>query len=194
MIVVENVVLTDEVMDEYFVCDLLKCQGACCEEGDLGAPLTEEETKLLPRLYAQLKPFLTPEGIAAIEQQGFFVKDEEGDFSTPTVGKRACAYAVRDEKGWLKCGIELAYQKKAIDFQKPISCHLYPLRIAQYEQYYTVNYHRWHICNSGCQLGKSLQVPLYEFLKEALIRKYGETWYRQLVAEIHQRQKERTLE
>ncbi|GAB4329503.1 MAG: DUF3109 family protein [Flammeovirgaceae bacterium] len=190
MIVIDKVILTDDIMDEFFVCDLQRCKGACCEEGDLGAPLEESELEIIQKIYPKVKRFLTPEGIQEIESQGFFVKDEEGDFSTPTIGKGACAYSIRDEKGVLKCGIEYAWAEGEITFKKPISCHLYPLRTKQYEQYEAVNYHQWNICSPACQLGTSLKIPLYVFLKEPLERKYGKEWYLKLVEEINWRKKE----
>ncbi|MDN4164943.1 DUF3109 family protein [Cytophagales bacterium LB-30] len=184
MIIVGKAIISDDIKEQFFVCDLTKCKGACCEEGDLGAPLTEEELPILEEIYEKVKPYLMPEGIKAIEQQGKYIKDWEGDFSTPTVDGRHCAYANYDEKGILKCGIEQAKLDGKIDFQKPISCHLYPIRIKAYDDFDAVNYHRWQICDPACHLGDSLKVPLYKFLREPLIRKYGEAWYAELVEQI----------
>ena len=111
--------------------------------------------------------------------------DADGDKVTPTLGaNRECAYALYDDRGILKCGIEQAYLDGKISWKKPISCHLYPIRVTKYDQYDALNYNRWHICDPACQLGKSLQVPLYTFLKEALVRKYGAAWYAELVEDI----------
>lgn len=184
MYVVQHVYISDDVVDEKFVCDLSKCKGGCCVEGDFGAPLEAEEMLLLEKLLPQIKPYLSPEGIQAIEKQGAFIRDEEGDFSTPTIQNRECAYAVYDTQGILKCGIEQAYRAGKIDFPKPISCHLYPIRITRYEQFEALNYERWNICAPACQHGDALKVPIYKFLKEALTRKYGELWYKELVAVI----------
>jgi hypothetical protein len=184
MILIEHTVISDDIKDEFFVCDLEKCKGACCVEGDLGAPLEEDELPIMHEIYESVKPYLSAAGIAAIEAQGVYIKDHEGDYSTPTIGGRECAYAIYDENKVLKCGIEQAYLDGKISYKKPISCHLYPIRITKYDDYDALNYDRWHICQAACALGKRLGVPVYEFLKEALIRKYGEAWYEQLVTEI----------
>jgi len=183
MIVIENVVVSEDIADKYFVCNLQKCKGACCVEGDLGAPLEVDELKTIEAIYEKVAPYLTEEGRKAISEQGLYIKDWEDDFSTPTINGRECAYAVW-EKGILKCGFEKAFYDKKTDFKKPISCHLYPIRITPYEQYDAVNYDRWHICNDACQHGVDLGIPLYKFLKEPLERKYGMEWYDALVKKI----------
>jgi hypothetical protein len=185
MILVGDVVLSDDIKENFFVCDLEACKGACCVEGDSGAPLEDEETKILEDIYPLVKDYITAEGRAVIEAQGTWVIDADGDKVTPTLGaNRECAYALYDERGILKCGIEQAYLAGKTSWKKPISCHLYPIRVTKYDQYDALNYNRWHICDPACQLGKSLQVPLYRFLKEALVRKYGEAWYAELVEDI----------
>jgi hypothetical protein len=184
MILIDNTVISDDVKEQLFVCDLEKCKGACCVEGDLGAPLEKGEMETLDKIYQKVKPYLSKEGIAAIEKQGTYLLDEEGDFSTPTLDGKECAYAVYDKKGILKCGIEQAYNDGKIKFKKPISCHLYPIRITKYDHYDAINYDRWHICSPACTLGSKLGVSIYKFLKEPLIRKYGEQWYNELVREI----------
>jgi hypothetical protein len=181
MIKVGEILVSDDVAKKEFVCNLEKCKGACCVEGDYGAPLEEDELEILKKIYPKVKPYLTPEGIAAIEEQGTHVLDPDGDYSTPTIGGRECAYAHYDTKGVLKCGIEEAYNDGKVKWKKPISCHLYPIRITKKKEFEAVNYHKWHICSAACTLGKELQVPLYKFLKDPLIRKYGEAWYKQLV-------------
>jgi hypothetical protein len=137
-----------------------------------------------------VKPYLSPEGLAVIEKEGTYVKDWEGDFSTPVIEGRECAFALYDDKGILKCGIEQAYFDGKISWRKPISCHLYPIRISKYDQYDALNYDRWHICSDACSHGEQLGVELYKFLKEPLIRKYGEAWYQELLEEIKDRQEE----
>lgn len=188
MILINDTVVSDDIAEQHFVCDLLKCKGACCVEGDLGAPLETDELKALEEVYEAVKPYLSAEGIRAIEEQGLYIKDWEGDFSTPTINDRECAYAIYDARGILKCGIEQAYFDKKISFRKPISCHLYPIRITKYEQYDALNYDRWHICSDACTHGEALKVPVYRFLKEPLIRAYGEEWYEELEKEIKDRQ------
>ena len=184
MIVIGETVLSDDIKDNFFVCNLEKCKGACCVEGDLGAPLEEHELIQLEEAYPEVEPYLSKAGKKAINKQGKFIRDYEGDFSTPTIKGKECAYAIYDEKGVLKCGIEQAYLDKKITFKKPISCHLYPIRITKYDTYEALNYDRWSICSPACSFGKELNVPLYKFLKEALVRKYGEEWYAELVAQI----------
>jgi hypothetical protein len=133
----------------------------------------------------QVKPYLTADGLAAIAEQGPYILDEDGDYSTPTIKGKECAYAHYNEQGILKCGIEQAYLDGEITYLKPISCHLYPIRITKNKKgFEAVNYHKWSICSAACSLGKSLQVPLYKFLKDPLIRKYGEGWYEELVVKI----------
>jgi hypothetical protein len=186
MILIENTVISDDIADQFFVCDLIKCKGACCVEGDLGAPLELEELAILEKEYENIKPYLSKAGIKAIDEQGLYIKDWEDDYSTTTVNDKECAYALWDEKGILKCGIEQAFFDGKTSFRKPISCHLYPIRIAKHDHYDALNYDRWHICSDACTHGKKLGVELYKFLKEPLIRKYGENWYNQLVVEIEE--------
>lgn len=180
MIEVGNVILSDDIKDEFFVCNLESCKGACCVEGDLGAPLTEEELDIMDSIQSAVLPYLSLKGAHEIENQGAYILDEEGDYSTPTIDNKECAYAIYDERGILKCGIEQAYLDKKIDFKKPISCHLYPIRISSYNSFDAVNYDKWHICKAACSNGKELGVPVYKFLKEPLIRMYGEEWYKEL--------------
>ncbi|MBK6977232.1 MAG: DUF3109 family protein [Cytophagaceae bacterium] len=184
MILIDDTCISDDVAEQFFVCNLEKCKGACCVEGDLGAPLEGVELQVLEEIYEKVKPYLSKEGIEAIEAQGKYIKDWEGDYSTTTIDEKECAYAIYDENKVLKCGIEQAYNDGVIDFKKPISCHLYPIRITKYEHYNAINYDRWSICSDACSLGEKLGVPVYQFLKEPLIRAYGEEWYQQLEQEI----------
>lgn len=184
MIVIDRTIISDDIKENFFVCNLQKCKGACCVEGDLGAPLEKEELEILEKIYPQVKPYLSAEGQAVIEKEGTWIKDWEDDYSTPTIGDRECAYAIYDEKGILKCGIEQANRDGKIDFKKPISCHMYPIRVTKYEEYDALNYDRWSICSDACTLGGELKVPIYKFLKEPLVRKYGQAWYDELVRQI----------
>jgi hypothetical protein len=180
MLELDHTLISDDLKTAFFVCDLSKCKGACCVEGDLGAPLEDQELEIMDAIYPEVAPFLSDAGNRAISEQGTYIKDYEGDYSTPTVDGEECAYAIYDADGVLKCGIEEAYHQGKIDFQKPLSCHLYPVRITSYQHYDAVNYDQWRICDPACDLGKSLQMPLYRFLKAPLVRKYGEQWYRRL--------------
>ncbi|MDY3520969.1 DUF3109 family protein [Riemerella anatipestifer] len=180
MIQIEDKLISEDLFSEEFVCNLSKCKGACCIEGDAGAPLEQSEVKILGDIYPKIKSYLRPEGIKAIEEQGTSVEDFEGDLVTPLIDNRDCAYVIFDENGITKCGIEKAYEEGAIDWQKPISCHLYPIRITEYSTFTAFNYHEWKICSDACALGKELKVPVYKFLKTPLIRKYGEGFYQTL--------------
>ena len=184
MFQIEKTLVSEEILENDFVCNLNACKGACCVEGDLGAPLEEHELAELEGAYEAVKPYLSEEGIKAIEKEGLYIKDFEGDYSTTTIGGKECAFAIYDEKGILKCGIEQAYFDGKTTFRKPVSCHLYPIRITKYDHYDALNYDRWDICSAACALGDKLGVPVYKFLKEALIRKYGEAWYEELCREI----------
>jgi Protein of unknown function (DUF3109) len=186
MIVLQNTVISDDIKDKFFVCNLEKCKGACCVEGDLGAPLEEDELQVLADNYEQIKPYLSEAGRQAIDEQGLYIKDWEGDFSTTTIGNRECAYAIYDDNLTLKCGIEQAYLDGKISWKKPISCHLYPIRITKYEGFEALNYDKWHICNPACSFGADLGVRVYQFLKEPLIRKYGAEWYQELEELVEQ--------
>jgi len=183
MILIDNTCISDDVADRFFVCNLDKCKGACCVEGDSGAPLDENELPILSDIYEKVAPYLTEDGKEAIRKQGVYTTDWDGDYVTPIIEGRECAYAFYDQNNVLKCGIEAAYYDGKTDYKKPISCHLYPIRVTKYEQYHALNYHRWDICSDACALGAQLGVPLYEFLKEPLIRAYGERWYEELVRE-----------
>ncbi|RDC63003.1 DUF3109 family protein [Adhaeribacter pallidiroseus] len=180
MIVLQHTVVSDDLKDKFFVCNLDKCKGACCVEGDLGAPLEEEELTILKENYEVIKPYLSLDGQKAIAEQGLYIKDWEGDFSTTTIGNRECAYAIYDANLTLKCGIEQAYLAGKITWRKPISCHLYPIRITKYDGFEALNYDKWQICNAACNFGQDLGVRVYQFLKEPLIRKYGAEWYQEL--------------
>ena len=184
MIILDNTVLSDDIKEKHFVCDLNKCKGACCVEGDLGAPLEEDELQKLEGVLDVVKPYLSKEGLEVIAKEGSYILDEEGDYSTTTIGGKECAFAIYDENKILKCGIEKAYLDGKTDWQKPVSCHLYPIRITKYEHYDALNYDRWDICSDACDLGKELKVPVYKFLKGPLTRKYGEEWYADLEKEI----------
>jgi hypothetical protein len=180
MIEVGNVLVHEDVIRENFVCNLKKCKGACCLEGDSGAPLNHDELHILDEIYPKVKPFMTAKGIATIEENGTYVTDFEGDYTTPCVDtNKECAYVIW-ENGITKCAIEKAYEYGAINWKKPISCHLYPIRITKYPEFDVLNYDRWSICSPACSFGNELKVHVHEFLKEPLIRKFGEEWYKEL--------------
>ena len=190
MIQIDDKLISEDLFSEEFVCNLAKCKGICCVEGDAGAPLDEDETHILDEIYPKIKPYLRPEGIQAIEEQGTYTLDFEGDLVTPLVNNAECAYVIFDEKGYTKCAIEKAYEDGVINWQKPISCHLYPIRITEYSNFSAINYHEWNICSDACTLGKELGVKVYQFLKKPLIRKYGEKFYQTLSEAAEEWEKE----
>ncbi len=178
MIAIDNVLLSDQVVEEQFVCDLNSCKGGCCVDGDCGAPLTQEETVIIASVYPRIKSYLKPEYIAEIEKQGTHTMDDEFGYVTPAVNGGICVYAYTDELGIVKCTFEKAWKEGKIAFRKPISCHLYPIRVKQMDGYEAVNYEpRKTLCKPACKLGKQLKVPVYQFLKESIARKYGEEFY-----------------
>jgi len=185
MIEIGKTLISDDVVEEAFVCDLHKCKGACCVEGDLGAPVLEEELTEIEEVIDLVKPYLSKEAIDVLEKEGGYLLDEDGDYSTTTIDNKECAFAFYDERKILKCSIEQVHKEGKTDFKKPISCHLYPIRITKLPEFEALNYDRWHICAPACDLGKELKVPVYKFLKEPLIRKFGEDWYDELEEEVN---------
>lgn len=183
MIAIGETLISEDIFDKKFVCDLNACKGECCVAGDSGAPLDKSELAILDKIYPKVKPYMNEKGIAAVDKQGSYVLDSDGDYTTTLVSEGAeCAFVFFDEQNIAKCAIEQAYLEGKIDWKKPISCHLYPIRITDYKAYEAVNYHSWHICKPACECGKQLNVPVFKFLKEPLIRKYGKDWYEELDA------------
>ncbi|MFV8225494.1 DUF3109 family protein [Christiangramia aquimixticola] len=172
--------VSEEIIKNDFLCNLSACKGACCIDGEAGAPVEPEEREIMERIYPKVKPYLRKEGIEAIEAQGVYITRENGEIETPLINEADCAYVTFDDKGTALCAIEEAYNQGDIDWKKPVSCHLYPVRIQEYSTFSAVNYHRWEICDDACSLGAELQVPIYKFVKEALVRKFGEDWYKEL--------------
>ncbi len=181
MIQIQDKIVSLQVVEEQFLCNLNACKGACCWEGDSGAPLEKEELEILEEIYDKVKPYLSSNGQKVIEENGTSVfYKTENEYGTPLINNGPCAYMTYDEAGIAQCGIEQAWADGVIAFKKPISCHLYPIRISEYESFEAVNYDEWDICKAACALGKKNKLPVYQFLKEPLIRKYGESFYEEL--------------
>lgn len=180
MIQIGDTIISLDVLERKFYCDLKACLGVCCVAGDSGAPLEEEEKQEIVANYPRFRQFMKPEGIQVVETQGFTTIDIEGDLVTPLIDGKECAYAI-EEGGSCWCAIEKAWFEGLSTFRKPISCHLYPIRVTKYRNYEAVNYDQWQICVGGRIKGEQEGMPVYRFLKDALIRKYGEEWYEQLV-------------
>jgi hypothetical protein len=185
MIAVGHTLVSDDIAEKKFVCNLARCKGECCVAGDMGAPLDNDEATKIQDDYERIRPYMRPEGIDAVSRQGFFIVDPvDGELTTPLVDDKECAFVVFDAAGIASCAIEKAWQDGQTDFQKPVSCHLYPIRIQPYDGFDALNYHEWDVCAPACSLGKELSVPVYRFLKDALTRKYGQAWYDELAETI----------
>ena len=180
MVEIGRTILSRDIFEKHFLCDLLKCKGACCIEGDSGAPLTEDEAKLVEEEYKNFSQYLPEKHKQKIKKQGFSIIDSDGDLVTPLVNNRQCAYSFYDQRSILKCSIEKAFFEGKTNFRKPVSCHLFPIRITEYKRFDAVNYQELDICKPGVKCGEANQLPLYKFLKEPLIRKYGQEWYKEV--------------
>lgn len=180
--------LSEELFEKRFVCDLNACKGACCEQGDSGAPLEPEEARLIKKHYKQIEPYMTERGREAVKKQGTSMVDTDGELVTPLVQEYAeCVYAKKEVTGTWKCGIENAWRDGKIPVRKPISCHLYPIRVKKLNKIpgearggEALNYDTWPICKPACECGAKLDVPVFRFLKDSLVRKYGAQWYDEL--------------
>jgi hypothetical protein len=185
MLIIQDKLVSDELVEEHFICNLDKCKGACCWEGDMGAPLEEAEKAILDEIYPKVRPFLTEEGQKMIDSAGCYeyFAEMEG-YGAKLLPDGKCAFLTFNTEGVGQCGIEQAWKAGAVDFQKPISCHLYPVRVSTNEivGFESLNYDRWEICSAACQLGKKHKMPIYEFVKNALVRKYGVDFYDELTA------------
>ncbi|MBC7383536.1 MAG: DUF3109 family protein [Bacteroidia bacterium] len=182
MIIIGNTLVSEELLDYNFICNLHACKGACCIEGDLGAPVLPEEKVKIEEEYEKMKPFLTETSKLAIEKNGICETDEDNDWVTTCLPTGECNFVKRNEQGILMCGMEQAFIAGATNFRKPISCYLYPIRVTQVGEYEALNYSRWDICSAACVLGDKEKVAIYKFLKAPLILKYGEVWYAELEA------------
>ncbi|HML63216.1 MAG TPA: DUF3109 family protein [Dysgonomonas sp.] len=181
MFQIGDAIVASDIIEENFLCDLSACMGECCVEGDAGAPLEEDEVKIIEDLLSEVWDDLSPAAQAVIKEHGVAYRDHDGDMVTSIVNGKDCVFTYYDEKGICKCTIEKAYREGRTNFYKPISCHLYPIRLQKYKDFTAVNYHRWSICKAAVLLGKKEGLKVYEFLKEPLIRRFGEDWYNELV-------------
>ena len=182
MIEIDDKIVSADLLRECFACDLSQCKGICCVEGNAGAPLDIEEVDTLEAEYPNYKPYMTPAGIEAVERQGFMVVDQDGDYTTPLVDDAECAYAY-EENGVTLCAIEKAWAEGRTRFRKPISCHLYPIRLVRFSNGTVgLNYHRWSVCAAARECGKKLGVPVYKALKEPIVRRFGAAFYTALEA------------
>ena len=180
LVEIEDKIVSTQIFERQFVCDLSACKGACCIEGNGGAPVTKEEVEIIEGHLDKILPFMRPEGIEAIEAQGVVYEDDDFEPATTLVNGKECAFVYFDQTNTAKCAIEKAHREGQIDFIKPISCHLYPIRTKKFDQYTALNYEKWDICEPACACGEQLDVPVYKFLKEPLIRAFGQDFYKEL--------------
>ena len=179
MLEIGKTLISLDVIQKRFCCNLAACKGACCVHGDSGAPLRDDEVEILEKNFGLISEYMSEEGLAAVSEQGFSVVDTDGDVVTPLINKGECAY-VKFENGIAMCSIEKAFIEGKTGWKKPLSCHLYPIRIKGYKRYDAVNYDKWEICNPAVEKGEKLGLPLYLFVKDALVRAYGQEWFDQL--------------
>ena len=177
MIRIGNALLSEDVFEAHFACDLAACKGACCVEGDSGAPLTQAEVVQLKEAWPHVAPLLPEAGRKAVEKQGLAIHDADGDLVTPLVGDKECAFTVFDADGTAKCGLERAYFEGKTQWRKPMSCHLYPIRVKELLDFTALNYHQWPICEAARLCGQADKITVLDFCKEALVRRFGEAWY-----------------
>lgn len=184
MLVVQSAIVSDNIVDRCFACQLAQCKGRCCVEGDSGAPLLPEEVETINSILPQVKPYMTEAGREVVETVGVSAIDADGDLGTSLVNGYECAFVSFADDGTALCAMEQAYLEGKTTFRKPVSCHLYPIRIEDYGEFQAVNYHEWDICRCAVEKGRKEGVPLYKYLKEPLIRRFGEAWYQELVEQI----------
>tara|TARA_B100001173_G_scaffold25964_1_gene20456 strand:+ start:270 stop:857 length:588 start_codon:yes stop_codon:yes gene_type:complete len=180
MIEIDDKLISDDLFSKQFVCDLQKCKGVCCVEGDAGAPLTKKEVENIEKNLDVIKPEMRKEGLKAIEDNGVFYLDDDGEKVTTLVNGKECAFVFFDDNNIAKCSIESAYLKNKLEFRKPISCHLYPIRVKKYNDFQAINIDNWHICKPACECGTKLNVPTFKFLKQAIVRMWGDEFYQDL--------------
>ena len=181
MIFVQDKIVSKQIFEKEFVCNLNKCKGACCVEGEGGAPLEKKEINEIKNIFHVIKKNLTSKNLELIKKHGLFTALENGEIETPLNNGKECVYSFK-ENGLTKCAFEESYINGKTKFQKPISCHLYPIRVKKTKLFEKLEYEHWNICNSGCELGKRLKIPLFVFLKDSLIRKFGKSWYMDLIS------------
>lgn len=189
MLIVKESIVSDDIAEHRFCCDLAQCKGRCCIEGDYGAPLLEEEVPVLQRILPAVEPYMTEAGRAVIAEQGVSTLDNAAEPCTPLVNNRECAYVAWTPDGTALCAIEQAFRDGKTDFMKPVSCHLYPIRVDEYGEFTAVNYHQWDVCRCAVAKGEECGVPLYQYLREPLIRRFGQAWYDELLEAVATQQR-----
>lgn len=193
LVEIEDKIVSTQIFERKFVCDLSACKGACCIEGDAGAPLTYEEVSIIEDDLEFIKPYMRDQGLKEVEESGVFYIDQDNEPVTALINGGECAFVYFDENNITKCSIEKAHKEGKTDFKKPISCHLYPIRVKQFKDYKALNYDSWSICSDACTLGESLSVPVFKFLQEPLVRAFGLEFYKELEVVAEELKKEQGL-
>lgn len=191
MLSIDKTIISSAIFEEKFACDLDNCRGYCCLHGDSGAPLEEEEGRILKKKWPLIREYMRPEGIQAVELKGTSVIDSDGDLVTPLIGNAECAFS-QYVNGIYYCAIEKAWEDRKISFRKPVSCHLFPIRIKKYSEFDAVNYEEWKICRTAKKRGNNENIPVYRFLEEPLVRVYGQKWYDELLIAANEMEKIKT--
>jgi len=181
MFIIGNTIVSEAIIEQNFVCNIEKCKGACCIEGDQGAPIDAEDIEKINEHMLAIKPYMSEKGKKLLADKGFYEIDPDGDKVTTCLPTGECVFVVY-ENGNLACAIQRANAEKNFDYPKPISCHLYPIRVSNFKQYDALGYHEWQLCSPACTLGNQLKVQVYKFLEEPLVRKYGRDWWAELDA------------
>ncbi|MDP3928745.1 MAG: DUF3109 family protein [Bacteroidota bacterium] len=191
MIILRNTLISEDIFEQEFICNLSACKGACCVEGDAGAPVSNKEKIEIEANFELIKPYLSEASLQDIATKGGFEKDEDDEWNTTCLPSGECNFVKRDSSGLLSCGIEQSFLAGQSTIRKPISCYLYPIRMVKVGDYEALNYHKWDICSAACALGKHEKVKVYQFLKEPLIAKFGADWYQELceIAEAYHSEK-----
>lgn len=180
MFEIKDTLVSLDLAEQFFCCDLDACKGQCCIDGDAGAPVTPQEVERIKEVLPAIWDDMLPRARQEVEANGVAYIDEEGDLVTTIIDGANCAFTCYDKGGMCLCAIEKACRQGKIDFLKPASCHLYPLRLTEYAKFTAVNYHRWKICKPAEALGRKLGIRLYQFLKGPLVARFGQEWYDEL--------------
>ena len=186
MLIVGNSILSDEIVNTCFCCDTKKCKGICCVEGDYGAPITEKEKEIIKNLLPKILPILQPKAIETIKKYNFYALDNEKELCTQIIDGKDCVFCIKNEKRYNLCAFQKLYSEGKSKFIKPLSCHLYPIRISDFEECSALNYHCWDICKYALELGKKKNIPIYKYCKEPLIRRFGVKWYNDLEQAVYE--------
>lgn len=180
MIQIDDKIISLDIFERHFTCDLPRCIGTCCVEGESGAPLEDCETEILDTIFEVIKPMLSKKSLDIIKEKGTWEIDSDGDKVTPIINGKECVYTYFDNDGICKCVIEKAFNEGLIDFRKPVSCHLYPIRVTKYNDFQALNYHQWYVCAPARELGAKKGIPVFRFLKDPIVRKYGELFFKEM--------------